>query len=204
MIEFFSTVEALLYCLLLVGAILLSEAVVQYQKTQSMESHSRVKIGLLVAATAAMMGGVFASHCYPSTGVLECFYVTPGEELMRNIGIALFINTSLFLGGLHQWLYVPPAARRTARSSGSSCVSTSGSSSGTCSRSCSWYGWVDAGAAVRGDRLPRAGVPHRGPALPPHLLLHLLQRRPLLRLPLRQLLHPPRQVRRRLRLQDFR
>jgi len=25
---------------------------------------------------------------------------------MRNIGIALFINTSLFLGGLHQWLYV--------------------------------------------------------------------------------------------------
>ena len=25
---------------------------------------------------------------------------------MKNIGIALFINTSLFLGGLHQWLYV--------------------------------------------------------------------------------------------------
>lgn len=138
MIEFFSTVEALLYCLLLVGAILLSEAAVQYQKRQSMESHSRVKIALLLTATAAMVGSVFATHCYPATGLLECFYVTPGEELMRNIGIALFINTSLFLGGLHQWLYVRVAGGRTARSSGSSCGSTSDSSSGTCSRSCLW------------------------------------------------------------------
>ena len=49
---------------------------------------------------------VYSTHCYPAIGFLECLYINPGEELMKNIGIALFINTNLFLGGLHQWLYV--------------------------------------------------------------------------------------------------
>ena len=61
---------------------------------------------MLLSTTAAMTLSVYSTHCYPAIGFLECLYINPGEELMKNIGIALFINTNLFLGGLHQWLYV--------------------------------------------------------------------------------------------------
>ena len=49
---------------------------------------------------------VYSTHCYGEIGFTECIYISPGEQLMKNIAIVLYINTSLFLGGLHQWLYV--------------------------------------------------------------------------------------------------
>lgn len=106
MIRFFSAVEACLYCLVFVGAILFSEAVIDYHRSYCTPHQSKIKILVLLSATAAMTLGVYGSHCYPAVGLLECLYINPGDELMKNIGIALFINTNLFLGGLHQWLYV--------------------------------------------------------------------------------------------------
>ena len=50
---------------------------------------------------------------------------------MRNIGIALFINTSLFLGGLHQWLYVRKSLARMAKLKGNLCVFIRNISNGT-------------------------------------------------------------------------
>jgi hypothetical protein len=86
--------------------VLLSEAIIDYQKIYSTPQQSKLKIGVLLATVTLMTASVYYSHCHGSIGLLECVYISPGEELMRNIAIALFINTSLFLGGLHQWLYV--------------------------------------------------------------------------------------------------
>jgi hypothetical protein len=58
----------------------------------------------------------YTNHCIDKNiGFLQCIYIDPcsnfinileEENLGKNIAIALFINTTLFLGGLHQELYV--------------------------------------------------------------------------------------------------
>jgi hypothetical protein len=106
MIYFFNAVEAVMYCLIFLAAILLSETVIDYQKIYHTPHQSKIKILILLSTTAIMTLSVYSTHCYDEIGFLECIYISPGDELMRNIGIALFINTCLFLGGLHQWLYV--------------------------------------------------------------------------------------------------
>jgi hypothetical protein len=119
MITVASTVEGLLYCLIFVAAILLSETVIAYQRIDEAPRQAKVKIAIMTATTAVLTLSVYSSHCYGEIGFLECIYISPGEELMKNIGIALFINTSLFLGGLHQWLYVTHITSRMAKSRGS-------------------------------------------------------------------------------------
>lgn len=47
----------------------------------------------------------YAEKCYGHVGPLECFYIEPTNHTIQNIIIAIFINTTLFLGGLHQELY---------------------------------------------------------------------------------------------------
>lgn len=137
MISFFRAVEATLYCLIFLAAVLFAEALIDYQKIYSTPQQSKLKIVVLLSATFLLTLSVYGSHCHGEIGLLECIYISPGEELMRNIGIALFINTSLFLGGLHQWLYVRRYSGRMAKSRGSSCGFTKRPSNGTSSRSCS-------------------------------------------------------------------
>jgi hypothetical protein len=67
---------------------------------------SKIKTAVLLGTVCLLSVSVYTDHCQASIGVLECFYLSPSDELAKKIGIALFINTSLFLGGLHQWLYV--------------------------------------------------------------------------------------------------
>ena len=57
---------------------------------------------------------------------------------MKNIGIALFINTSLFLGGLHQWLYVKLILARMDKSSENFSDFIKDSFSGISSKSYLW------------------------------------------------------------------
>jgi hypothetical protein len=116
MITFFNCIEALLYCLIFVAAILLSESVIAYQRIDGKPHQSKIKIAIMTMTTALMTISVYSTHCHGEIGFLECIYVNPGEELMRNIGIALYINTCLFLGGLHQWLYVFSLKSRTEKS----------------------------------------------------------------------------------------
>ena len=48
----------------------------------------------------------YFTECYPvGISPSECFYVDPSGQSFNNIGIAIFVNTTLFLGGLHQELY---------------------------------------------------------------------------------------------------
>ena len=80
---------------------------IAYQKIDGLPKQSKIKTAIMISTTAIMTFSVYSTHCSGDIGFLECIYISPGEELMKNIGVALFINTSLFLGGLHQWLYVP-------------------------------------------------------------------------------------------------
>jgi hypothetical protein len=51
MIKFFSAVEALSYCLIFMASILLSEAVIDYQKTYRSPHQSKIKICVLLVTT---------------------------------------------------------------------------------------------------------------------------------------------------------
>ncbi len=106
MITFFNALEGLLYCLIFVAAILLCESLIVYYQIGSNPKKAMIQTVIMTLTTTILTGWVYSSHCSNKIGFLECIYINPGEELMKNIGIALFINTSLFLGGLHQWLYV--------------------------------------------------------------------------------------------------
>lgn len=79
MIYFFSAVEAFLYCLIFVAAILFSEAVIDYHKSYSTPHQSKIKILVLLSTTAAMTLSVYSTHCYPTVGFLECLYINPGD-----------------------------------------------------------------------------------------------------------------------------
>ena len=139
MIHYFHALEALLYCLVFLAAVLLAEALIEYRKASALPHQAKVKSAVMLLTTAGLVASVYWTHCRCSgIGALQCFFISPGEELMHNIGIALFINTSLFLRGLHQWLYVAGAPLRTGRSSANCCGSSRTSSSGTSSRSCLW------------------------------------------------------------------
>lgn len=130
MIEFFNIIEALLYILIFSVAIVFSEALIEFRKTYCAPHHSKIKIVVLLIITIAMTLSVYATHCFGQVGLLECIYLNPGEEMMRNVGIALYINTCLFLGGFHQWLYVWFLAFRTEKSKENFFAFTRNSSSG--------------------------------------------------------------------------
>jgi len=178
MITVASAVEGLLYCLIFVAVILLSETVIAYQRIDEAPRQARIKIAIMTATTTVLTLSVYCSHCYGEVGFLECIYINPGEELMKNIGIALFINTSLFLGGLHQWLYVKLKRYRMGKSRGSFWDFTRSSSNGISSRNCSWYFSSHLGSPLRIDRIPCSAEQNHWPELRAYFLFHLLQRYP--------------------------
>ena len=69
-----------------------------------------MKIVLILVIVTFLVLLTYFSKCSGNEGehvdFLECIYINPGQELVRYVAIALFINTTLFLGGLHQELYV--------------------------------------------------------------------------------------------------
>lgn len=64
MILFFNAVEALSYCFIFVAAILLSEAIIDYQKIFGTPHQSKIKIVVLLLITALMSVSVYSTHCY--------------------------------------------------------------------------------------------------------------------------------------------
>jgi len=78
MIDYSSTIEAMLYCLIFFAAILFSEAVIDYQKTYCVPHQSKIKISILLGATILMTLSVYTTHCHGEIGFLECIYINPG------------------------------------------------------------------------------------------------------------------------------
>jgi hypothetical protein len=66
---------------------------------------TKIKIVSLLCLLLILSGLTYGEKCYPQVGMLECFYVEPNNHLLQNIIVAIFINTTLYLGGLHQELY---------------------------------------------------------------------------------------------------
>ena len=64
MISFFRAVEATLYCLIFLAAILFAEALIDYQKIYSTPQQSKLKIVVLLSATLLLTLSVYGSHCH--------------------------------------------------------------------------------------------------------------------------------------------
>lgn len=111
MINLFSVFEATLVCLIFTISIGYCESRIKAKKLdarihEQKFSKTKIKIIIMSLTVITLMTFTFMNHCYSEIGVLECFYISPTKELGRNIAIAVFINTTLFLGGIHQELYV--------------------------------------------------------------------------------------------------
>lgn len=78
MISFFRAVEAMLYCFIFLAAILLAEALIDYQKIYTTPQQSKLKIAILLSATSLLTLCVYGSHCHGQIGLLECLYISPG------------------------------------------------------------------------------------------------------------------------------
>jgi hypothetical protein len=64
MIDYSSTVEATLYCLIFFAAIIFCEALIDYQKTYRVPHQSKIKISVLLVTTVLMTLSVYATHCH--------------------------------------------------------------------------------------------------------------------------------------------
>ena len=63
MIDYFRTIEALLYCLIFLSAILFAEALIEYHKTYRLPHQAKIKSAVMLLTTAAMVALVYHSHC---------------------------------------------------------------------------------------------------------------------------------------------
>ena len=110
MIQLIDICEALACAFIFVASILLANTYLVVDELQNLTSNktqkSKIKIGMMTLTVFFLMTYTYLTRCFGSTTVLQCFYINPGHELVRHIVLALFLNTTLFLGGLHQQLYV--------------------------------------------------------------------------------------------------
>ena len=66
MISWFNTLEALLYCLVFMAAILLSDTVIAHEKIDRLDRtprKSRIKIAIMMTTVALMTLSVYSTHC---------------------------------------------------------------------------------------------------------------------------------------------
>jgi hypothetical protein len=60
----------MLYCLIFLAAILLAEALIDYQKSYNTPQQSKLKIVVLLSATSILTLSVYGSHCHGEIGFL--------------------------------------------------------------------------------------------------------------------------------------
>lgn len=114
MIRLIDLLKGIFLCLLFTVMLRAIEIYIEARKEQqrglSKTQQVKAKILLTSLGLVFLVGGVYRYECRNNKdgaiGLLECVYINPGKELARSVAIALFINTTLFLGGLHQELYV--------------------------------------------------------------------------------------------------
>ena len=106
MIQLSSVIESLGFVFVFLLTVNLQRSYSELYSLQP-ERYDRTKsrildlFGLLLGMSAL----TYFDKCYQRTGVLECFYIEPNNHLFQNIIVAVFINTTLYIGGLHQELY---------------------------------------------------------------------------------------------------
>lgn len=114
MILLIDVFKAVLMCIVFILILRAIQIKIQYKKTKyknfGKTSQVKQKILMTSIACAGLVSIVYFFQCRNhqdgSIGLLECIYINPGKQLARDVAIALFINTTLFLGSLHQELYV--------------------------------------------------------------------------------------------------
>jgi len=78
-IDYFSVIEALFYCIIFSTIVLLTEAIIDYEKIKGNNPHkSKIKIAILLITTFLMTLSVYSTHCHEKIGFLQCIYVDPG------------------------------------------------------------------------------------------------------------------------------
>lgn len=107
MILLIDLLKGVFICLLFTLLLRAIEIYIDVQKTQqkAISKTRQIKLKILIVSIALvlMVGVVYRYECQEKQiGILECIYINPGKELARDVAIAIFINTTLFLGGLHQ------------------------------------------------------------------------------------------------------
>lgn len=70
MISFLKALEGLLYCLIFLASILLSETLIAYQKIGGVAKQSQLKTLVMTATTALLAMWVYSSHCSSRMGFL--------------------------------------------------------------------------------------------------------------------------------------
>ena len=107
MILLIDLLKGVFICLLFTLLLRAIEIYIDVQKAQqkAISKTRQIKLKILIVSIALvlMVGVVYRYECQEKQiGILECIYINPGKELARDVAIAIFINTTLFLGGLHQ------------------------------------------------------------------------------------------------------
>lgn len=60
----------------------------------------------MIAILTIFSAFTYSRQCLPNQiSITQCFYIDPNKGSFNTIALALFVNTTLFLGGLHQELY---------------------------------------------------------------------------------------------------
>ena len=64
-IDYFAVIEAIFYCLIFTTVILLTEAIIDYEKIKGNNPHkSKIKIAILLITTILMTLSIYSTHCY--------------------------------------------------------------------------------------------------------------------------------------------
>lgn len=108
MIRLSDMIESICFVFLVLLTLGLQRSFGEAQEQDGQErrhERTKVKILSLLCVLSVLSAITYFEKCHGAVGLLECFYVEPNNHLFQNIIVAIFINTTLYLGGLHQDLY---------------------------------------------------------------------------------------------------